>query len=132
VVAQRLGAKQDFQNCHKRNSPHPNPVLYKRRTVNPAEALVVALIVLAPGGFWLGYTFLKDDAKVKLAQYGKGVDPDAAGDVERLKREVADLKRQLEELRETSTSFDLSLEEHLKRLESKLTPDETLRDRIQN
>lgn len=100
--------------------------------MNPAEALVIALIILAPGGFWLGYTFLKDDAKVKLAQYGKGTDADSVGEVERLRREVADLKRQLEELRETSTSFDLSLEEHLKRLEGKLASDETLRDRIQN
>jgi hypothetical protein len=100
--------------------------------VNPAEALLAALVILAPGGFWLGYTFLRDDAKVKMAMYGKKNQATDDGEVERLRKEVADLKSQLEDLRETSTSFDLSLEESLKRIERKLQmSDDAIRDRIQ-
>jgi len=100
--------------------------------LNLAEALVTALFILAAGGFGLGYTFLKQDAKVKLAMHGKReVQGDSSGEVEKLRREVADLKRQLEELRETSTSYDLSLEQHLERLERKLYSDDALRDRVQ-
>lgn len=91
------------------------------------KSIVFAITVLGSGGLLLGYVYLRDDAKIKLART-KGTND---ADVEALRREVEELRRQLQQLRETSTAYDLSLEATLNRLERRLEPSlsEELRQR---
>ncbi len=86
------------------------------------QAFLMALIILAPGGFWLGYIFLINDAKWKIEQAKA-----AAGRGSVSSEEIAELRGQIEALqaellahRDRSTEFDLGLEAHLHRLEERM------------
>ena len=85
------------------------------------ESILLGLGILAPGSFWLGYTFLKHDAQWKLAMARGGRTEELAPreELEALRSEVAELRKELTALRDTSTSFDLSLEAALTELQSR-------------
>ncbi|AIE85094.1 hypothetical protein [Fimbriimonas ginsengisoli] len=87
--------------------------------MNPIQMLYFAVLILSPGGFWLGYVFLKHDAEWKMARARGGhAEPMATqAELEALRAEVRSLREELAGLRETSTSFDLSLEAALTQLQ---------------
>ncbi len=93
------------------------------------ETIVYSLMIIASGAAWMGYTFLQTDAKVKMARATGG----QSEEIEALKQEIEALKADMADMRETSTSFDLTLESTLHRLEQRVsnkTEDAELQTRI--
>ena len=83
------------------------------------EALLIAVTVLSPGGFWLGYVFIVNDAKWKIAR-DKGITGEGAASQEELvavQEQLKQLRTELMALRDRSSDFDMSLETRLHQLE---------------
>jgi hypothetical protein len=75
--------------------------------------------LICVGGFWLGFVYIKNDARIRLATIQRGDLNGTTGsqDIRALRDEVAELRKQLNELRETSTAYDLSFDTALRRIE---------------
>ncbi len=86
------------------------------------EALLIAITIIAPGGFWLGYVFLVNDAKWKIerdkARSGEGSVSQV--EVAALRDEIQRLRSELMEHRDRSSEYDLSLEARLHQLETRM------------
>ncbi len=97
-----------------------------------AIVLGLGVLILPPILGFLGYTFIKDNHKWKMALAEGGQSSDAAtkAEVQALKEQIAEIRAQLRGQTETSTEFHLSLEASLHRLEQRLDSSTALQARV--